>query len=216
MFATILKALQDESSDIRIKLQDVTTGEAFEAFFERIFAERGATVKSSAFFGSKCITNWLKNSKNGIFLNDSDYDNVIIPQPRGSQQFPDFLVLEGSHGYVVELKSTKKKPMPFWNSGVKDGIYIFYNMQDLTFFLGSDIMPDELKIMLNKYHAQLRDTVNTINASLSTSKYNTSGIRLYYRKTETQKDYDFFANTDSRQRLERNVFRTIQKRHISN
>jgi len=93
----------------------------------------------------------------------TDLENWFVPQPFGSQSFPDFLI--GFNGWVipVELKSNKSEnSTPFWNGHIPTalGVYLVTDGKpEATYFRGEDyINPEERKCLLN-----LRD--QTLNLS---------------------------------------------------
>ena len=56
------------------------------------------------------------------------FSKQFIAQPYGSQNYPDFLILDGERVVSIEVKFSKgKQGKPVWNSGLPrpNGIYIF-------------------------------------------------------------------------------------------
>ena len=90
-----------------------------------------------------------KKSLKGNY-NFSDFlplDNIyIMPQPNGSQKWPDILIIANGIGLPVEIKSCKDDRI-LWNSGYPkpNSLYIFnwYTKKVATFFLGQHVITEE-------------------------------------------------------------------------
>ena len=138
----------------------------------------------------KSILNSIKNSildkkSNDIIDNiycerDKSLGNCFICQPYGSQDFPDFLIFTNKKIISIEVKySGSKSSKPMWNSNLPkaNAIYIFgsYGREDVTFFLGSDVLPmpereelinffDEIKKLENNFRKNLKEKIKNDNA----------------------------------------------------
>lgn len=90
-----------------------------------------------------------------IFYEYPEMQNCFIHQPYGSQNFPDFLIFTKMNVLAIEIKYSKNKAnKPMWNSNLPkaNAVYIFgaYGKQDVTFFLGKDVLPEkERAVMLD-------------------------------------------------------------------
>jgi len=69
-------------------------------------------------------------------------------QPNGTQQFPDFILTDFTRKINIECKTSAKGNI-VWNSGIahKDMILLYASghseSNDITFFLGKELMPNE-------------------------------------------------------------------------
>lgn len=181
----------------------------------------------------KLILNSIKNSvldkkSNDIIDNiyyetDKSIANCFICQPYGSQNFPDFLIFTNKKIIPIEIKySSGKSFNPMWNSNLPkaNAIYIFgsYGREDVTFFLGRDVLPmserealidffSEIKKSENNFRKNLKDKVNEGNAIFD------RGFDVYVRRAYQQDksinknaEVDYFSHKN-RIDCENNVIR---------
>ncbi|MGM9550944.1 MAG: type II restriction endonuclease [Clostridia bacterium] len=125
------------------------------------------------------------------------YTNIYIHQPYGSQQFPDFLVFTKHKIFCLESKySTSNGNKPIWNSNLpkSNTIYIFgcYEKKDITFFVGEDILPQNERVILNKFFSEtttklMDDFQNELKEKFKNSEMSFEhGFNVYIRKAFEQ------------------------------
>lgn len=143
------------------------------------------------------------------------FNKHFIVQPYGTQNYPDFLVLDDRRVISIEVKfSDGVQKRPVWNSGLPrpNGIYVFAarKQRDLTFFKGSDVLSvGEVEQLHNFFDMHLREYQKQFNKDhMSEQEY---GFAAYVRKTFEQKRtynphaiLDFFTNPN-REQLEKAV-----------
>lgn len=148
-----------------------------------------------------------------------NYQLHFITQPFGSQQYPDFLILDETQIICIETKfSSGKQTRPVWNSGLPrpNGIYVFgsYGRGDLTFFRGVDVVSlDEAKRLHDFFDKGLRAYQKQFNDDeMNAQEY---GFRVYIRKAYEQSKkhnpnaiIDLFKNP-KRTNLENSVIRSL-------
>lgn len=121
-----------------------------------------------------------------VFNDMPEMINSFLRSPYGSQNFPDFLLFTKKHVIAIEIKySSKNSKSPMWNSNLPkaNAIYIFgaYGRQDVTFFLGADVLPeDERELMIRFF-----DTVKQQEASFKKEMKN------LYAEKKIQNDRGF-------------------------
>lgn len=128
--------------------------------------------------------------------NVADVENICprfgrhyMPQPFGSQNYPDFLVFCGKRIFGMETKYSKStNGKPVWNSGLPrlNGIYIFGALarRDLTFFRGSDILSAADAARLHEFFKELKTSETEFNENMREQPY---GFAAYIRKAFDQK-----------------------------
>jgi hypothetical protein len=130
-----------------------------------------------------------------------------VPQPCGTQSFPDFIVGDKfGNVFYVECKSAKQDHIT-WNSGMpKDnGIYVFssgkHNAQ--TIVMGSDLWTKEEKDLQLKIRALIEKTYRPL-------KNNKHSVEYYGRHMHMDRSPVY----GDKQRLKResNVYRFIERR----
>lgn len=144
-------------------------------------------------------------------------DRRYIHQPKGSQNFPDFLIIENGKPWFVEVKKTKSgKPM--WNGGipVAIGIYIFvgttHGETDITFFLGRDVVSKQEYNMMDEFYQLIENQAEFFNNLLAKvdKNFNRGFIVRPRRAYDQAQKYnpsahvDFFTHPD-RAQCEKNV-----------
>lgn len=148
------------------------------------------------------------------------YKNHFIVQPYGTQNYPDFLIVDNKRVISIEVKFSKTKVgKPVWNSGLPrpNGIYVFGSFQkkDLTYFLGRDVVSlSEVQKLHDFFDRGLKEYQNIFNKDeMGNQKY---GFQAYIRKAfQQQKNYnrdaiiDFFQN-DNRKHLENSVINFLK------
>ena len=162
----------------------------------------------------KLILNSIKNRildkksndiiDNTYYKDDKSLGNCFICQPYGSQDFPDFLIFTNKKIISIEVKySGSKSSKPMWNSNLPkaNAIYIFgsYGKEDVTFFLGSDVLPmsereelinffDEIKKLENNFRKKLKE-----KAKNNTNEFN-RGFDVWIKRAYQQ---DKIINNDA-------------------
>lgn len=130
---------------------------------EAKFKEQGFTNFSFPSKGLKEVVNKLAEMNCNKELNSllADMPNgSYIPQPLGSNSFPDFLVKDFDCSFkVVECKSSTKNYAPTWNDNVpKDfGIYIMTSARsnETTIFMGKQVITLEQKKLINEMFEEI-------------------------------------------------------------
>lgn len=132
---------------------DHSTSGKREDKHEYIVAE---TLEKHGFVKTEFVTKLTKGFSK--LYKNSNYDNNLWPeipigslvlQPCGTQSYPDILVRDfNGEYYVLECKSSAKRPFPMWNDSAPanpNGIYIFTykNTDSTTIFLGKDVITAE-------------------------------------------------------------------------
>ena len=113
-----------------------------------------------------------------------------VPQPFGSQKYPDLLILDSTTILCLELKFSKKRgTKPMWNSGLPraNGLYLFGSRgrKDITFFRGRDILSDESRKQLLSFFDKEIKNAETFNKEyMSNQEF---GFSVYPRKAYDQK-----------------------------
>jgi len=146
-------------------------------------------------------------------------NNIFIREPFGSQSFPDFLIILNENIVPIEIKNSKgKNKNPMMNNSyfVKDGIYIFSNESNVTFFKGEDIVSDtqfkKLKEFkdrmddLNKEYEELFETMPVEENIHGFMPYIRSNFK--YKKLKKGTNLNFFDKTLTKDR-EDNVIEYI-------
>ncbi len=149
-----------------------------------------------------------------------DYMRQFFYQPYGSQNYPDFLVLDDDRVVSIEVKFSKKKQgKPVWNSGLPrpNGIYVFgsYGRQDITFFRGVDVVTvNEAENLHDFFDRGLRQYQGKFNEDMMRAQE--YGFTAYIRKAFHQNKtanlnatLDFFTNP-KRSQLEADVIRSLR------
>lgn len=146
----------------------------------------------------------------GGIPNDTQWRKHFVYQPAGSQQYPDFLVMDGDVIFGIETKFSKARSgKPVWNSGHPrpSGIYVYACAahSDLTFFRGADVLsPSDVRILHEGIEA-MAATAREHNLRLSGQP---RGFHIYPRAAYQQgrqftKDADLnFFESPSRSELE--------------
>lgn len=172
------------------------------------------------------IKKMIINKKSDAFVTNTVKDkfkNKYIYQPYGSQNFPDFLIFTEEHIVALEIKyATKMAKCPMWNSNLPkaNAFYIFgsYNLGDIMFFYGNDILPQEERIMLLNFFDDIKKAEDEFKSKVKElynkeKIKNDKGFMVYVRKAYSQgKQINKFAETDyfnftNRKELEDNVIK---------
>lgn len=180
------------------------------------------------------VLNPLANSvlKNGLAAKGNRYTNIYIHQPYGSQQFPDFLVFTKDNVFCIESKYSKKNGnKPVWNSNLPKSstIYIFgcYEKRDVTYFVGEDVLPQNERIILNKFFSEtttklMDDFQHELYEKYENKEMNFEhGFNVYIRKAFDQSqvinplaDIDYFGSKN-RKLCEENVVTFLHNAEIN-
>jgi hypothetical protein len=132
---------------------------ALEDLFESILSnggfhklDRSDAKTYKATVQNPLTTEYERNNKGKLWY---------IPQPYGSQQFPDFLIGDKNFVVPVEVKSQKTEKLPVMNGhliGLSD-ILVFATIKQnqIGFFRGSAIMSDELIKRLKDEREKLKN-----------------------------------------------------------
>ena len=182
------------------------------AMFAQVEKDQVINDSSKAVF-QKCKAAVLAKAETNHVANPFGYRQHFMFQPYGTQQYPDYLILDGDALHSIEVKySAKDGRKPMWNSGPPrpNGIYIFgsYNKGDLTYFVGRDVIDPELARLMHDWD-EVRQVVTNFNRRhMATQEY---GFNLYARKAFDQNKVtnpdavtDFLSNP-KRSQLENEV-----------
>jgi DNA (cytosine-5)-methyltransferase 1 len=115
-----------------------------------------------------------------------------IEEPFGSQNAPDFLLLNIYDGTIktlkFELKTGRKKIM--WNDGYpkKDTIYLYTDNKlcKSVLYVGKYLLNADTQKVLNKYLKLIKDMNISSKLELSKCSKNASGFKIYVRKANSQ------------------------------
>ena len=119
-------------------------------------------------------------------------------QPRGSQDFPDFVITDFTKDINIECKTSKDGKI-VWNSGLahENMILVFGSptdkRNDLTFFLGKERMPsdtirEKFKMWIKEKRKKLQNDFETDFDELSKM------CSLYLREMLNDKIHNFLKN----------------------
>lgn len=119
-------------------------------------------------------------------------------QPRGSQDFPDFVITDFTNDINIECKTSKDGKI-VWNSGLahENMILVFGSptdkRNDLTFFLGKERMPsdtirEKFKMWIKEKRKKLQNDFETDFDELSKM------CSLYLREMLNDKIHNFLKN----------------------
>ena len=186
------------------ELSDIKNGKAFELYFLNLLVESGFP-KNTNIKQKNCkeeIKSLHKLLTTYKTKNDLGYEDCVIYQPFSSQKFPDYIVVENDFIYQIEVKSNQKnKTQLMWNAGPKDGVYIYANNYDITYFLGRNIFTEENEENIQQKLDNLKE--------ITKEEYETNERwNVYFRKTVKEKSHNYFTATD-RKTLENNVINSI-------
>lgn len=154
--------------------------------------------------------------KNSLELIENPYKNIkntFIFQPFGSQNFPDFLLFTNDYAIPIEIKFSKNDKdqknlnsfRPMWNSNMPkpNAIYIYgVSGEQVTFFLGSDILDHETRKALLNFFECLDSGKEKLDEQLKSLK-NDFGIYPYIRKAyEHKKSHSTYIDIDNKQMIQ--------------
>ena len=188
-----MSRIYDLFSDINSNSADylkATSGKGFENLFIIQLEKMGYEQVDFYRLGDT----YKRYFKTCIEEDDDDIDNDTylnyhyINQPFGSQQYPDFLVLDTHYVLCLELKFSEKTVRPVWNSGLPraNGIYIFasYKKKDITFFRGCDILNNQDRKLLKGFFDEELERSESFNEIyMSDQEF---GFSTYARKAYQQ------------------------------
>jgi hypothetical protein len=153
------------------------------------------------------IPSELKNIENGTY----------IYQPFGTQNSPDFIIIENGLFIPIEAKSSKKG-YPQYNSGGIKVIYIYVltsrQHDETTVYLGSDIITNEINELITEHIERCRELDKILNEKLEEKDIHKRGIRYYTRPMIIHKgssEYTNYFKHENRIETEENVFRLLRK-----
>ncbi len=140
------------------------------------------------------IKNEILKKEETTFLDvESSETKTYITQPFGSQQYPDILIFTEKKIIPIEVKySNKNKSSPIWNSNLPkaNGLYIFgsYNLKDITFFCGKDVLSMEERSELINFFEDVKSEEKRFRTGLRSlnDKYK-RGFSVYIRRAYEQK-----------------------------
>ena len=133
-----------------------------------------------------------------------NFSRHFLYQPYGSQEYPDFLVLDNNFAVCIEVKFSKNKSgKPIWNSGLPrpNGIYIFgsHGRKDITFFRGAEVVSVLEAKKLHGFFRQMKE--HEMDFNTCQMQYQPYGYSAYIRKAFDQSrkynqesELDFFSN----------------------
>lgn len=199
-----------------------TSGKDFEDRFKKALDDAGYNriisedVRAEKWFGHlKAVILDIQTARHPD--NPSEYSQHYIQSPYGSQQYPDFLILDEERVEAVEIKLSKQSK-PMWNSGLprQSGIYIFGSpkKKDMTFFKGSSVITSGEAKTLHNFFEKLNHSEQSFNDN--NMRNQAYGFSAYIRKAFDQKKshnsqgiIDFFGNPN-RQNLETAVIKYLK------
>ncbi len=119
---------------------------------------------------------------------------TFIYQPYGSQQFPDILVFSDKKVIPLEIKfSTRAQTKPIWNSNVPraNAFYIFgsYELGDITFFCGDDIVSPKHREALYGFFGDIRQLQDKIRTKMPELDSTNRGFTPYIRAAFDQRNH---------------------------
>jgi hypothetical protein len=157
----------------------------------------------------KSINNHLNDKLGEDFINlpANTLNSCYIYQPRGSQEFPDFLIFTKKKVIPLEIKySGKKQSSPIWNSNIPkaNAFYIFgsYGLSDITFFRGNDVLTSKHRKSLYSFFDSLKSVQDKFRKSMPVLDLTNRGFSPYIRAAFEQKNHkrtvciNFFSHPD--------------------
>lgn len=182
-------------------------------------------IKSIIAYIKKDILDKKSNNiiDNVYYETDRSIGNCFICQPYGSQDFPDFLIFTNKKIIPIEIKySSGKSSSPMWNGNLPkaNAIYIFgsYGREDVTFFLGYDVLPMSEREALIDFFTEIKKSENNFRKNLK-NKVNKGyaifdrGFDVYIRRAYQQDksinsnaEIDYFSHKN-RIKCENNVIK---------
>jgi len=121
---------------------------------------------------------------------------LLFQQPYGSQKPPDFLLVDVRqdtiHFQPVEVKTGKKAAT--WNNNYpkNNWVYIFYGYKGVTYFLGENLINEQLKKLFEEYKSKRKELANQFNSLLKEMKE--SWMVVDYFKFEHRGCVDYKAH----------------------
>lgn len=200
----IVNSLREKGFDRLIKEDDTVLNDYLKRIKDIILDPLGTNVIS-----------------NGLVNRGPQYIDRFVYQPYGSQNFPDIIVFTKNFIIPIEDKFTSNSnSKPVWNSNLPkaNAIYIFgsYGMQDLTFFRGNDVLPEDERLRLVEFFNTTKAIENEFKEVLKKEfmdkKLNFDrGFNVYVRKAFDQNqtinqnaELDYFK-AKNREKCEKNV-----------
>jgi len=210
-------------------LQNVNSGNDFEKkiewYLEKIlFLRKISTTKfnqSNKKELKKIIQNKLDIEHKIPNTHWQHLSGWFISQPFWTQSYPDFIIFTDKYIYVLEIKfSNSDNSRPMWNSGfpLTNWIYIFWwkVQQDITFFLGKDVLSNEERAIMIHFFEELKLLETQVNNQLAKYNKHKAWFQVYIRKAFQQKkvsndtEMSFFNNTQRKKR-EMNVLNYVSE-----
>jgi len=196
MISNLFKSLQNEK-------QNYLNAKRGQEFEERILSylkiNLGFTrIRREDLSGKEWaeVQNHVKNKFGTEFLDlpNSNLKRTFIYQPYGSQQFPDILVFSENKVIPLEIKfSSKKQTKPIWNSNVPraNAFYIFgsYEVGDITFFCGDDIVSRDHRQELYGFFGNIRKLQDKIRKTMPKLDITNWGFTPYIRAAFDQRKH---------------------------
>ena len=214
------------------KFTQARKGSEFEDRFEDICKEQGFTRKlkddiKEELEKIKALVHddFDEGTIENILNEKSNLVDFFVSQPFGSQNYPDFLIFTTKYIIPIEIKySSGNSKKPMWNGNIpkSNGIYIFGNNKDFTFFKGMDVLPKKEKEKLfefwnktaEEYKLYKINTKSLLKEKVLDVEY---GFDVYPRKTFQQNKQinpnaiiDFF-NNPNRTKLEKSTINYLKK-----
>lgn len=159
---------------------------------------------------------------------NQNIENTYIYQPYGSQNVPDFIIFYKNKVLSIEIKySQKNSEKPVWNSNLpkSNTIYIFgsYGKEDVTFFLGEDLLPQNERELLENFFSKETKLFEDKYRNLLIERFNNKelffnhGFDIYIRKAFLQnKKININAETDFFKNIKRETYENNVKEFIRN
>lgn len=135
-----------------------------------------------------------------------------IKQPNGSQNQPDFRVINGSNQIDIECKSCKHGYKPMWNASYpsKRTVYLYTNKKEnnTLLFLGNAIINSEIEKIYREYKIKLKALEKEINDKLlNLNDKNPFGMTVYARNMYVQTKH---LNSNTKETLKQKVIEEYQ------
>lgn len=170
---------------------------------------------------------------NTLLAKGEQYKNFFIPQPYGSQNYPDFLVFTEHKIFSIESKFLEKAgTKPVWNGNLpkQDGIYILgsYHRQDVTLFRGEDVLPEEERVSILKmwddtekdFAEWMKNNKDAIKAGDIKGEYGfTPYVRQAYQQTQKNNPaaiLNYFKDGKDRKHLEKSLLDWVSQNDKAN
>ena len=201
----LIQDILTPTTQVRRNFLSATKGEEVENYLKAELDRRGFNrimPKALHPADQKVLTEVRKSEKDGGLHKTNPlvlYDQHYLEQPNGKQAYPDFIILEGARIFSLESKFKAVSGPPMWNSGLPrpHGIYLLVNPNDITAFIGGDVVGDDDRVIFDEYRQEYRKLRDRTNGRLRGQQH---GFGVYDRFALEQKGdkRDFFTHPNRR------------------